>query len=134
MGDTIGPFGFAFGTNFRTEYLTIPNSLVAQFVSGGANKPLTPTARFNRSNSLFTTRLGSIFTAAYRLNDNNKFFFSFVPGPQHVRQYAQFASGIVSQPYAQQQTILDYTEEQLGFDSSVGSITGDPCRWTGAPR
>ena len=119
MGDTIGPFGFAFGTNFRTEYLTIPNSLVAQFVSGGTNKPLTPTARFNRSNSLFTTRLGSIFTAAYRLNDNNKFFFrSFLD--RNTYDNTQFASGIVSQPYAQQQTILDYTEEQLGFGQFGG--------------
>src|SRR5262249_56137898 len=74
-GDTVGPFGFAFGTNFRTEYQTVNDALVAQFVSGGTNKPLTPSARFLRSNSLFTSRLGSIFTAAYRIDDADKLFF-----------------------------------------------------------
>jgi outer membrane receptor protein involved in Fe transport len=119
VGDTIGPFGFAFGTNFRTEYLTVPDALVAQFVSGGTNKPLTPTARFNRSNSLFTTRLGSIFTAAYRLNDTNKLFFRSLVD-RNTYDNTQFGVGIVSQPYAQRQTILDYTEEQLGFGQLGG--------------
>src|SRR5262245_39143686 len=119
MGDTIGPFGFAFGTNFRTEYLTVPDALVAQFVSGGTNKPLTPTARFKRSNSLFTTRLGSIFTAAYRINDTNKLFFRSLID-RNTYDNTQFALGIVNQPYPQRQTILDYTQEQLGFGQLGG--------------
>src|SRR5215471_5227104 len=119
MGDTIGPLGFAFGTNFRTEYLTVPNALVAQFVSGGTGKPLTPTARFKRSNSLFTTRLGSILTAAYRINESNKLFFRSLID-RNTYDNTQFANGSTNQPYAQKQTILDYTQEQLGFGQLGG--------------
>jgi len=118
-GDTVGPFGFAFGTNFRTEYQTVNDALVAQFVSGGTNKPLTPSARFLRSNSLFTTRLGSIFTAAYRINDANKLFFRSLID-RNTYDNTQFANGSTNQPYAQKQTILDYTQEQLGFGQLGG--------------
>src|SRR5262249_16142658 len=118
-GDTVGPFGFAFGTNFRTEYQTVNDALVAQFVSGGTNKPLTPSARFLRSNGLFTTRLRSIFTAAYRTNDaNNLFFRSLID--RNTYDNTQFANGSTNQPYAQKQTILDYTQEQLGFGQLGG--------------
>jgi outer membrane receptor protein involved in Fe transport len=118
-GDTIGPFGFAFGTNFRTEYQTVNDALVAQFVSGGTGKPLTPSARFLRDNSLFTTRLGSIFTAAYRIDDNDKLFFRSLID-RNTYDNTQFANGSTNQPFAQKQTILDYTEEQLGFGQLGG--------------
>jgi outer membrane receptor protein involved in Fe transport len=118
-GDTIGPFGFSFGTNFRTEYQTIPNALVAQFVSGGTGKGILPSDRFSRSNSLFTTRLGSIFTAAYRIDDADKLFFRSLLD-RNTYDNTQFANGITNQHLAQKQTILDYTEEQLGFGQLGG--------------
>ena len=117
-GDTIGPFGFAFGTNFRTEYQTVNDALVAQYV--GSNGGIVPSDRFLRSNSLFTTRLGAIFTAAYRIDDVDKLFFRSLLD-RNTYDNTQFANGITSQHLAQKQTILDYTEEQLGF----GQIGGE---------
>jgi hypothetical protein len=118
-GDTIGNFGFAFGANYRTEYQNIPNRIDNVYKNGGAAAPVLLIDQFIRNDGLFTTRLGSIFNSAYRINDSNRLFLrTFIDRSSF--DDTQFAYGVDSNTGALKQTILQYTQEQLAFGQLGG--------------
>jgi hypothetical protein len=124
-GDKIGNFGFALGGNFRTDYQTIGNRIENIYKNGGAANPVQIIDRFIRNDGVFTARLGGVFTAGYRINDSNKLFLrSFVDRSSF--DDTQFAFGVDSNIGALKQTILQWTEEQLGF----GQVGGEH-HWQG---
>src|SRR5262249_55338621 len=79
---------------------------------------------FKSDTGLFTTRMGGLMTASYRLSDTDKLFFRSLID-RNTFDTNQGTNGIDDQGLHEQNTIFRYTEEELDF----GQLGGEH-RWS----
>jgi hypothetical protein len=116
IGNSFGPLGVSFAGLYSTEYKQ-RTELERQFKNGGslARPDLTLIDRFQYDISQFETRIGGIFTTAYKLGSNHKITFRSLID-RNTTDETREGSGQTSQLVAnlenglQTQTALQYTE------------------------
>jgi hypothetical protein len=131
LGDTFGKLGMELGGIYTTEYKNIPARIERQFLKnqvGSTGDCLHDDScrdDFRFAESTFQTRLGGIFTAAYKLADNQKLMFRSLID-RNTFDNVITGQGIDFQDKSQIRapTRLRYTEEELDF----GQISGEH-RW-----
>jgi len=125
-GNTWGPLGVEFGGLYRTDYLTTPDETVIQYRNNGnlTNPKINVFENFKSDTGLFTTRMGGLMTASYRLSDTDKLFFRSLID-RNTFDTNQGTNGIDDQGLHEQNTIFRYTEEELDF----GQLGGEH-RWS----
>jgi hypothetical protein len=129
VGNSFGPLGVSFAGLYTTEYKQ-RTQLERQFKNAGSlDRPeATLTDRFRYDISEFETRIGGIFTSAYKLGDSSKITFRSLID-RNTTDETRVGSGQTEQldinKSLETQTALHYTEEQLAYAQLAGEH-----RWT----
>ena len=123
IGDSLGPLGMSFGALYTTEYKR-RLQIERQFRNLGSVEAPRIDVRddFLFDVSEFETRVGGVFTAAYRLGTNHKLTFRSLLDRNTVDEVT-VGNGAIEQlgPKSnQRETSLRYTEEQLAFAQLSG--------------
>ena len=122
VGNSWGPFGFELGGTYETEYQTRRNEISRQYFSPNAQGIAAAKNDFRLDTSEFTTRLGGVMTAAYKLANNHKLGFRGLVDRNSEDQVVT-GTGVGTQlpDTLLFSNVLQYTEEQLGF----GQLSGE---------
>jgi hypothetical protein len=123
VGDSYGPLGFQLAGVYSNEYKH-RNEVQRQFNQGGTEeRPIfIVDDDFRYDVSTYQTKLGGIFTSAYKLGDAHKLTLRSLINRNSTDE-TQFGSGRTSNlpgNFVQQQTRLRYTEEELVFGQLAG--------------
>jgi outer membrane receptor protein involved in Fe transport len=128
IGDSLGPLGVSFAGLYSNEYKR-RTQIERQYLN--AISPTNPKIQLRDSFvydvSRFETRIGGIFTAAYKLGTNHKLTFRSLID-RNTNDEVSVGNGPIEQlgPKSnERQTYLRYTEEQLAF----GQLAGEH-RWS----
>src|SRR6185503_15329482 len=118
VGTSYKKFGFQLSGLYQNEYKH-RNEVQRQFRQGGnaENPEFVTQDDFDYDISTFQTKLGGIFTSAYKPTDNHKLFLHSLINRNSYDE-TQLASGFTNNlgpGFTQNQTRLRYTEEELTF-------------------
>jgi hypothetical protein len=123
IGDSLGPLGVSFGALYTTEYKR-RSQIERQFQNRGSidNPQIDVRDDFLFDVSEFETRIGGVFTAAYKLGTTTKLTFRSLID-RNTTDEVTVGNGAIEQlgPKSdQRETSLRYTEEQLAFAQLSG--------------
>ena len=123
IGDSLGPLGLSFGALYTTEYKR-RSQIERQFKNlGSVNAPdIAVRDDFLFDVSEFETRIGGVFTAAYKLGTNHKLTFRSLLD-RNTNDEVIVGNGAIEQlgpDSNERQTSIRYTEEQLAFAQLSG--------------
>ncbi len=120
VGDRVGPLGFSLAGVYTTEYKQRPDEIVRDFVSGNPN----PQDDFVDQSSVFETRLGGLFTAAYDLAPNHRLTFRSLYD-RNTSDQTLTGRGVNKQGQIEENTLLEYIKDDLAY----GQLAGEH-RWS----
>jgi hypothetical protein len=135
VGDTIGPLGVTFGAIYSNEY-EWRSEIDREFINAGT--PGDPNIRtendFVYAFSDFTTRLGSVLTAAYRPSAAQTVSLRALVNRSTIDEVASGSGTSGNTGNERQATQFQYTEEQLGFGQVAGDhlLSGVGLEWRSA--
>ena len=125
IGDSFGPFGASLGGLYTTEYKERRGEFTQLFTNGGTNPDgsvkIQPFGNLTFNRSTFETRLGGVFTSAWKPTPTDKISFR---GLIDHNSFDEVIDGTgenrnnIGQPVTQSR--LEYTEDQLGFGQLAG--------------
>jgi hypothetical protein len=123
IGDSFGPLGVSFGSLYTTEYKR-RSQIERQYQNAGtlALPDIKLRDNFLYDVSDFDTRIGGVFTAAYKLGTNHKLTFRSLID-RNTTDEVTTGNGPIEQlgPQSNElQSSLRYTEEQLAFGQVAG--------------
>jgi outer membrane receptor protein involved in Fe transport len=123
IGDSLGPLGLSFGSLYTTEYKR-RSQVERQYRNLGSVEHPEIAVRddFLYDVSEFETRIGGIFTAAYKLGANHKLTFRSLYD-RNTDDEVTRGNGAIEQlgPRSnERQTSLRYTEESLAYGQLAG--------------
>lgn len=127
VGNTWGPFGFQFGALLDNEWRTVRNAIKRQFTNqdttgGTGGNKLFIADNFRSNQSVFSSRLASVLTTAYKINDNHRLAFNAFIN-QQADDYTRRETGETFQGGAgsfSRQTALQYVQDQLSYGQLLG--------------
>ena len=124
IGNTIGKFGFELAGMYSNEYEAVHGERKLLFKNDGSlEKPdIKPSSDFTLDRDTFKVKLGGVFTAAYKLSDNDKLTFrSFID--RRTDDETRHGIGIADAQAGQirEETRFRYTDQELDY----GQISGE---------
>jgi len=124
VGNTWGPFGFQFGALLDNEWRTQRRVIKRQFTNAGTSDDpqIQLSDDFTANQSVFSSRLASVLTTAYKINDNHRLAFNAFIN-QQADDYTRRESGETFQGGAgsfSRQTALQYVQDQLSYGQLLG--------------
>jgi len=120
LGNTFGPFGFSVAGVYTTEYQTVRDEVVRQFIATSAGP--VESVDFRTDTSTFKTTLGGILTSAYQPTPDHRFTFRGLLD-RNTRDEVREGTGEANSTLGQttKGTGLRYSDEELDF----GQLTGE---------
>jgi len=123
VGNTIGNFGFELGGIYQNNYEAVHGEQKRLFVNGGSleDPKITQASNFTLDRDTFKTRLGGVFTAAYKLGDNDKFTFRSLIDRNTADETRNGFGVVEAQPNLErEETRFRYTDQELDYGQLGG--------------
>jgi len=124
VGNSFGPFGFQLGALLDNEWRTQRKVIKRQFTNAGT--PERPDIQvfddFKSNQSTFSSRLASVLTTSYKINDDHRLAFNTFIN-QQADDLTRRENGQTNQGGAgslTRQTALQYVQDQLAYGQLLG--------------
>jgi hypothetical protein len=124
VGDRWGPFGARLAGVYETKYRTRRDETQRQFKNGNTTDDPVPQVandfRFDRS--VFETRLGGVFTAAYEISPAHRLTFRSLID-RNSKDETLIGNGLKNDQTGgpSQSTVFTYTQDELDFGQLAGT-------------
>lgn len=126
IGNSWGPVGASIGGVYTTEYKERRGEIDQVFTNGGTNPDgsvkIQPFGNLTLNRSMFETRLGGVFTSAWKITHTDKVSFRALVDHNSFDEVVDGSGenrNNLGQPVTQSR--LQYTEDQLGY----GQLSGE---------
>ncbi len=123
VGDRWGPFAARLAANYRTEYRSRRNQIEKQFIQGGNLETPEPVLAddFKFDRSVFETRLGAVFTAAYEISPAHHLSFRSLID-RNSEDETLIGNGVSEQTrLPTRSTEFTYKQDELDFGQLAGN-------------